>query len=67
MAVLWMSSRRGVLYVSVSVRERSEGVAHLTVAGPPSVVSRMSFLRNSGVHASSAAMNWTGQLCCPAE
>jgi hypothetical protein len=39
----------------------------LTVAGPPSVVSRMSFLRNSGVHASSAAMNWTGQLYCPAE
>src|SRR5690349_11353995 len=62
MAVLWMSSSTVVLVMhrcqpSTLHGQTRLGGSDLTVDGPPSVVSRMSFFLKSGVQASSAAMN----------
>lgn len=62
MAVLCMSSSTGVLAMcrcqpSTLHGQTRLGGSDLTVDGPPSVVSRMSFFLKSGVQASSAAMN----------
>lgn len=62
MAVLWMSSRTVVLLLSVVKSERNLRALYLTVAGPPSSASRMSFILKSGVQASAEAMNYTTML-----
>lgn len=56
------SSTMGLVTVTCGTIFVLQGVTDLTVDGPPSVASRISFLRNSGVHASSEAMNYVSEV-----